>query len=91
MSQISSQKLFMLKKLLDAKIMFQVRHYAWVANLVPVKKKSGEIRECVDFCNLNKASEKDNYHVPPMEQLLQIVFGSEMFSLLDGFSRYKQS
>jgi hypothetical protein len=29
-----------LKKLLDAKIIFQVRHSAWVANLVPVKKKS---------------------------------------------------
>jgi hypothetical protein len=25
-----------------------------------------------------------------MEQLLQIVFGSEMFSLLDGFSGYNQ-
>jgi hypothetical protein len=32
-----------LKKLLDAKIIFQVRHSAWVANLVPVRKKSGEI------------------------------------------------
>jgi redox-regulated HSP33 family molecular chaperone len=33
-----------LKKLLDAKIIFQVRHSAWVENLVPVRKKSGEIR-----------------------------------------------
>jgi hypothetical protein len=32
-----------LRKLLDAKIIFQVRHSAWVANLVPVRKKSGEI------------------------------------------------
>jgi hypothetical protein len=28
-----------LKKLLDAKIIFQVRHSAWVENLVPVKEK----------------------------------------------------
>jgi hypothetical protein len=28
-----------LKKLLDAKIIFQVRHSAWVANLVPIRKK----------------------------------------------------
>jgi hypothetical protein len=54
-----------LKKLLDAKIIFQVRHLAWVANLVPVKKKSGEIHLCVDFRNLNKASEKDNYLCAP--------------------------
>jgi hypothetical protein len=79
-----------LKKLLDAKIIFQVRHSAWVANLVPVRKKSGEIRLCVDFRNLNRASEKDNYPVPPMEKLLQTVSGSDIFSLLDGFSGYNQ-
>jgi hypothetical protein len=79
-----------LKKLLDAKIIFQVRHSAWVANLVPVRKKSGEIRLCVDFRNLNRASEKDNYPVPPMEQLLQTMSGSDIFSLLDGFSGYNQ-
>jgi hypothetical protein len=39
---------------------------------------------------LNKASEKDNYLVPPMEQILQKVVGDEMFSLLDGFSGYNQ-
>jgi hypothetical protein len=60
-----------LKKLLDAKIIFQVRHSTWVSNLVHVRKKTGEIHLCVDFWNLNKASEKDNYPIPPMEQLLQ--------------------
>jgi hypothetical protein len=55
-----------IKKLLDAKIIFQVRHSAWVANLVPVGKKSGEICLCVDFINLNRASEKHNYPVPSM-------------------------
>ena len=58
------------KKLLDAKIIFKVRHSEWVSNLVPVRKKSGEIRLCVDFRNLNRASDKDNYPVPPMEQIL---------------------
>jgi hypothetical protein len=77
-----------LKKLLYAKIIFQVRHSSWVENLVPIRKKSGEIRLCVDFINLKKASEKDNYPVPPMEYLLQTVYGSEIFSLLDGFSGY---
>jgi hypothetical protein len=49
-----------MKKLLDANIIFQVRHFAWVANLVPVRKKSREICLRVDFKNLNRASEKDN-------------------------------
>ena len=78
------------KKLLDAKIIFRVRHSEWVDNLVPVKKKYGEIRLCVDFRNLNHASDKDNYLVPPMEQILQMVSGFELLSLLDRFSGYNQ-
>ena len=78
------------KKLLDARIIFKVRHSEWVSNLVPVRKKSGEIRLCVDFRNLNCCSDKDNYHVPPMEKILQMVLGSELFSLLDWFSGYNQ-
>jgi hypothetical protein len=42
-----------LNKLLNVKIIFPVRHTHWVSNLVPVRKKSGEIRLCVDFRNLN--------------------------------------
>ena len=37
------------KKLLDAKIIFRVRHLEWVENLVQVRKKYGEIILCVDF------------------------------------------
>jgi ribonuclease HI len=37
------------KKLLDAKIIVPLRYSDWVANLVPVRKKNGEIRLCVDF------------------------------------------
>jgi hypothetical protein len=36
-----------LKKLLDAKIIVPLRYSSWVANLVPVRKKNGEIRLCV--------------------------------------------
>jgi hypothetical protein len=56
-----------LNKLLSAKIIFHVRHTQWVSNLVSVRNKNGEIRLCVDFRNLTKASDKDNYPVPPME------------------------
>jgi hypothetical protein len=72
------------------KLSFKLDTLALVANLVPVRKNSGEICLCVDFRNLNRASEKDNYPVPPMEQLLQTVSGSEIFSLLDRFSGYNQ-
>ena len=38
-----------LNKLLMAKIIFLVRHTTWVANLVPVIKKSGDIIIYIDF------------------------------------------
>ena len=79
-----------LNKLLVAKIIFPVRHTTWVENLVPVRKKLGDIRICIDFRNLNRASLKDNYPIPATEQILQSVSGSAMLSLLDGFSRYNQ-
>jgi len=79
-----------LKKLLDAKIIFQIRHSARVANLVLDRKNSGETCLCVYFMNLNRESKKDNYPVLAMEQLLQIVSRSEIVSLLDGFSGYNQ-
>jgi hypothetical protein len=37
------------KKILDAQIIIPLRYSEWVANLVPVRKKNGEIRLCVDF------------------------------------------
>jgi hypothetical protein len=55
------------KKLLDAQIIVPLRYSKLVANLVPVRKKSGEIRLCVDFRNMNRSSKKDNYPLPKME------------------------
>ena len=58
--------------------------------MVPVRKKNGEIRICIDFRNLNKVSLKDNYPLPKMDHILQRVVGSLCFSMLDGFSVYNQ-
>jgi hypothetical protein len=78
------------KKLLDAQIIMPLRYSEWVANLVPVRKKSGEIRLCVDFRNLNRSSKKENYPLPKMEHILQRVTGASRISMIDGFSGYKQ-
>eukprot|EP00253_Pinus_taeda_P031826 PITA_31826 len=58
--------------------------------MVPVRKKNGDIRICIDLRNLNKASLKDNFPLPTMEQILQSVAGLELMSFLDGFSGYNQ-
>jgi hypothetical protein len=78
------------KKLLDAQIIVPLRYSEWVANLVPVRKKNGEIRLCVDFRNLNRSSKKDNYPLPKMEHILQRVTGASRISMIDGFLGYNQ-
>jgi hypothetical protein len=54
------------KKLLHTQIIVPLRYSEWVANLVPVRKKDGEIKLCVDFRNLNRSSRKDHYPLPKM-------------------------
>jgi hypothetical protein len=78
------------KKILDAQIIVPLRYSEWVANLVLARKKSGEIRLCVDFKNLNKISKKDNYRLPKMEHILQRVTGASKISMIDGFFGYNQ-
>lgn len=79
-----------LKKLLEAKIIVPLRYSKWITNLVPVRKKNGEIILCVDFLNLNKCSLKDNYPLPKMDHTLQRVVGAKRMSFLDGYLGYNQ-
>jgi hypothetical protein len=58
------------KKFMDAKIIVPIRYSEWIENFVPVRKKNGEIRLCVDFKNLNRSSLKDNYPLPKMDHVL---------------------
>jgi hypothetical protein len=76
------------KKLLDSHIIIPLRYLEWVANLVPIRKKNGEIRLCVYFRNLNISSKKDKYPFPKMDHILQRVTGSSRMSMIDGFSGY---
>jgi hypothetical protein len=77
-----------MKIMLDARIIVPLRYSDWVANLVPMRKKSGEICLCVYFQNLNKCSLKDNYSIPNMDHILQKVVGAHRISLVDGYSSY---
>ena len=56
----------------------------WAAALVPVRKKdSGKIRWTQDFRALNKVTITDPYPLPNIENNLQNLSGSNIFSTLD--------
>jgi hypothetical protein len=79
-----------LEKLFKANIIFLVKYSDWVSNLVPIRKTTGQIRLCVDFHAMNRASFKDHFPLANMEMILQLVAGSQIMSLLDGFFGYNQ-
>jgi hypothetical protein len=77
-------------ELLDARIIREVQYRVWVANVVMVPKKNGNIRMCIDFTELNKACLKDPYPLPRIDIIIDQVAVCEMLSLLDCFSGYHQ-
>jgi hypothetical protein len=49
------------QRLQDAKVIREVKYPVWLANTVPVEKKNGIWRMCVDFTDLNKACKKNDF------------------------------
>ena len=58
------------KKLLTTNFIKPIQHPRWLSNIVPVKKKNGQILYCVDFRNLKKACPKDEFPLPNMDLLI---------------------
>ena len=79
-----------IEKLLTDGFIYPFPLKEWVSNLVPVDKKQGAIRICIDFHDLNRTCPKDNFPTPFINQILDECAGSEVFSFMDGFSRYNQ-
>ena len=62
----------------------------WMAPLVLVRKKSGDLRLCVDYRELNKRMVKDAYPLPRPDEAQDRLAGSAVFSSLDLRNGYWQ-
>ena len=79
-----------IEKLLKARLIYPIPLMEWVSNIVPINKKQGTIRVCINFRDLNKACPEDNFPTPHIDQIIDNCAGSVMFSFMDGFSGYNQ-
>ncbi|XP_057451900.1 uncharacterized protein LOC130743686 [Lotus japonicus] len=61
-----------IERLLRCKFIRAAKYVEWLANVVPVIKKNGKMRVCIDFRDLNAATPKDEYHMPIAEMMVYI-------------------
>jgi hypothetical protein len=62
----------------------------WRAPIVPVKKKDGGIRLCIDYRGLNAITKKDAYPMPRIDEIFDNLQGAKIFSTIDAYSGYYQ-
>lgn len=62
----------------------------YASHVVLVRKKDGSIRMCIDYRALNKKTVRDNYQLPLVDNLLDVLHGAKVFSKLDLMSGYNQ-
>ena len=78
------------KKQLKVGFIKPMHQVEWMVNVVPIHKKDGKVRMCVDFRDLNKACSKDDFPLPHIDVLVDNTASSALMSFMDGFSRYNQ-
>ena len=62
----------------------------WMSPAVFVKKKTGDIRLCIDYRELNKKTTRDAYPLPLPDKVQDHLAGSSVFSTLYLQSGYWQ-
>ena len=93
-------------KLLEAGIIYPVADSQWVSHVHCVPKKGGitvvpkdelilqriitGYRMVIDFLKLNKATKKDCYPLPFIDQMLERLSKHTHFCFLDGYSGFSQ-
>ena len=77
-----------LHRMLDVGIIELVEESEWISPMVVQDKKAGEVRIYVDLRKLNDACMHDPFPTPFTDEVLEGLGGQEMYSFIDGFSRY---
>ena len=58
--------------------------------MIFVKNKDGSLRLCIDYRDLNKATVKNMYPIPRIDDLFDQMKGTSVFSKIDLRSGYHQ-
>ena len=56
---------------------------SWISPVVVVPKKNGDIRLCLDIRRANRAVMRERYPIPTVDEVIQDLNQSQVFSKLD--------
>jgi hypothetical protein len=76
-----------IERLLDANFIRPCRYAEWISNIIPVYKKNGKTRVCIDFRDLNRATPMDGYPMPVADLLVDAVAGHKVISFNAGYNQ----
>jgi hypothetical protein len=62
----------------------------WASPIVFVRKKNGKVRPCIHYRRLNSVTENDAFPLPRIQDCLDAVSGSTLYSTMDLTSGYHQ-
>jgi hypothetical protein len=79
-----------IEKMLEAGFIRPGRYAEWISSIVPIQKKDGWWRVCVDFKDLNRTTPKDEYPMSVAETLINVAAGNKILSFMDGNASYNQ-
>ena len=74
----------------DGVIMKVTEPTDWCAPIVPVTKKNGNVRLCVDLKRLNAAVKREYYMLPNLDDIAPKLCGATVFSKLDAECGFHQ-
>ena len=79
-----------MKELQDQDIIERVGGSPWTSPIVVSRRKSGQIRLCVDLREVNKAVSTSGYPLTDIQEMLDGLVGAKVFSTLDMKAAYHQ-
>lgn len=79
-----------LRKIICVSFIYPIPLTDWVSNIILVMKKHGPISVCIDYRDVDCACPKDKYPNLFIDQIVDDCASGEIYSFMDGFSRYNQ-
>ena len=78
-----------LKEMVAKGIITLVKKFTeWVNSIVTVEKPDGSLRICLDPSDLNKALERDQYHMKTLDEISSELHDTTLFTLVDAAHRF---